>query len=82
MCVGLVVVQLYGDVVPRTVENFVRLCEGSAGVGYAGSNVYRILKDFNIQARAMTPSHSLKMWRGGCRHSGGCRGLAALLDAT
>lgn len=43
--------QLYGDVTPKTVENFVRLCTGEGGVSYAGSNVYKILKDFNIQVR-------------------------------
>lgn len=49
---GRVEVSLYDSVAPKAAENFKALCAGTAngGVGYKGSNVYRILNDFSIQA--------------------------------
>jgi cyclophilin family peptidyl-prolyl cis-trans isomerase len=43
-------VSLYDGIAPRAVENFKNLCAGSNGVAYKGSNVYRVLKDYSIQA--------------------------------
>ena len=45
-----VVVELRGDVVPKTCENFRRLCTGEGlGYTYKGSMVKRIVKDFVVQ---------------------------------
>ncbi len=48
---GRVEVSLYADAgAPKAVENFKALCAGANGVGYKGSNVYRVISDYSIQA--------------------------------
>ena len=54
---GRVIMQLRFDVVPKTARNFLELCTGVHGYGYADSSFHRVIPDFMCQGAPPALQH-------------------------
>ena len=61
---GALTVALYGGVVPKTVDNFVRLCRGDLEYKFEGSAVQRVIRGFMAQGGSTDGGYGKSSWGG------------------
>ena len=49
---GRLVIGLFGDFMPKTTENFIKLCEGTGDLSYTGTTFYRVISGTSVQGGA------------------------------
>ena len=54
--IGKIVFELADDVVPKSAENFIKLCEGEGDFGYKDSPIHFVQKGFIVQGGDVTGS--------------------------